>query len=114
MAWILRDLLSLNYLSMFEKKYHYDAVSPAVERLKDQGYTLDFNLDGNYLIAEDEKIPLDDVRVTDLFHFENESDLSDDSIVYAVLSKDGTKGFLVSGLGMYTEEVKDRLEQALV
>ena len=99
---------------MFEKKYHYEAVSPAVERLKAQGYTLDFNLDGNYLVTGNEKIPLEEVAVTDLFHFENEEDLSDDSIVYAVHSKNGLKGFLVTGLGVCTDEMRVRFGELLV
>ncbi len=94
---------------MFEKKYHYDAVSPAVERLKDQGYVLDFNLEGNYLIAEHEKIPLDDIQVTDLYHFENESDISDESNVFAITCKNGEKGVLVTGLGMCPENLKEML-----
>ena len=99
---------------MFEKRHHYEAVSPAVERLKDQGYTLDFDVDGNYLIAENEKIPLEEVTVTDLYHFERDTDLSDDSIVYALLCSNGIKGFLVTGLGMCTEDLKNRFGYSLI
>lgn len=94
---------------MFEKKYHYEVVSPVVERFRNQGFTLDFDVEGDFLVANEEKVPLNDVELKDLFHFENQKDLSDDSIVYAIATKNGLKGFLVTGLGMCEDELKSRL-----
>ncbi|ADY53593.1 hypothetical protein Pedsa_3054 [Pseudopedobacter saltans DSM 12145] len=99
---------------MFEKNYHYDIVSPAVERFKDQGYTLDFDVEGDFLVSSGEKVPFKDVELTDVFHFENQEDLSDDSVVYAVSTKNGLKGVLVTGLGMCAEELKTNLNKLLV
>lgn len=91
---------------MFEKKYHYQAVSPVVERFRNQGYVMDFDFVGDCLIANNEKLALEDVLITDLYCLENGQDLSDASIVYAILSKTGLKGIYVTGLGMLSDVFK--------
>lgn len=94
---------------MFEKKYHYATVSTAVEQLRKKGFTLDFEFKDNRLVADDMSIDTNDFEIEDLFHYENELDLSDESNVFAITCKNGKKGVLVTGLGMCPESLKELL-----
>jgi hypothetical protein len=70
-----------------KQKFHYATVTDAVSELKKQGYTLEFGLQANQLIAND------------LYRYEGASDPADEATVYALASKSGVKGTLVTGYG---------------
>jgi hypothetical protein len=80
--------------------YVYDTVSAAVNGLKQRGYTMDFNLEENCLICEDDKYHPEDFEITEVYRFEGESDPGDEAVVYAVEGNKGHKGVLVSGYGV--------------
>ena len=87
-------------------KYYYDTVSEAVSQLQSRGYTIDFN----------SAIPLsihpDDFEIVEVHRYEGESDPGDEAVVYALESKSGQKGILVSGFGMSAgPEVRKLLEK---
>lgn len=81
-------------------KSHYSTVSEAIAALREQGFTTDFNLDENCLICGDDKFKVDELEIVDVYHYEGDSDPSDEASVYGIESKSGVKGILVVGSGL--------------
>ena len=91
----------------------YDTLLQAMEALRKQGYTEDFNLKANCLDCRDNTIQLhpDDFDIDKVFRFYGLSDVDDESILYAISSeKYDLKGLLVNGYGV----TSDTLTQAMV
>ena len=87
---------------------NYDTVVEALNGLRSQGYTIDFNIRFNMLTCSENKIVLhpEDFEITKVFRFEGDSNPDDEEVVYAIESKTGNKkGVLVSAYGMYAESV---------
>ena len=85
---------------------NYDTLVSALNGLRIQGYTIDFNIAFDKLICSEGKIILhpEDFEITKVFRFEGDSNPDDEEVVYAVESKDGTKkGVFVSAYGLYAE-----------
>jgi hypothetical protein len=51
----------------------------------------------------------DDFEVTEVYRFEGMTDPDDQSVLYALESKDGIKGTLVNGYGLYSDGATDEL-----
>lgn len=94
----------------------YDTLTDAINRLRQQGYTEDFNLK-NYGIdcrMGEFQLHPDEFEIDKLFRFYGPSDVDDESILYAISSeKYGLKGLLVNGFGVssdaITQEMIDKL-----
>ena len=82
-----------------EHQLHYDTVSNAIAALRKRGFTIDFNLEENYIISHQERIHVNDFSIVDVYRYEGDSDPSDEAAVYAIAGKNGLKGILVSGYG---------------
>jgi hypothetical protein len=80
--------------------YNYDTVTEAVKGLRDRGYTKDFNLKENSVICHEDEYHPEDFEIVEVHRFEGETDPADEAAVYAVESREGVKGILVSGYGM--------------
>ena len=87
-----------------KQQYHYATVTEAIEQLKQQGFTLDFNLKANQLAAGEELYSADDFEIVDLYRYEGPSDPADEATVYALASSSGLKGVLVTGYGISTDD----------
>lgn len=90
----------------------YSTLLEAINGLKAEGYTEDFNLQqqciecrsGQYKIFHDEFV------VDKFYRFDNSSDAADQSIIYAISSdKYGLKGILINSYGIYSEPVTDEM-----
>ncbi|HTA26214.1 MAG TPA: phosphoribosylpyrophosphate synthetase [Bacteroidia bacterium] len=84
----------------------YVTLVDAINGLKTQGYSEDFNLKENSLDCQNGKYQLspDDFKVDKVFRFEGESDPEDQSVLYAISSeKHHIKGVLVNAYGIYSE-----------
>lgn len=90
-----------------KQKFHYATVTEAIEKLKTQGFTLDFNLEQNHLKADEQSYPADDFEIVDIYRYEGPSDPADEAMVYALQSPAGAKGILVTGYGYSTDEVAE-------
>lgn len=90
-----------------KQKFHYDTVTDAVNELKNQGYACDFALADNQLTADGKSYPAADFEIADLYRYEGPSDPADEATVYALVSKDGTKGTLVTGYGASFDAASD-------
>jgi hypothetical protein len=86
-----------------KQQFHYATVTEAIEQLHKQGYTLDFNLKKDKLVADGEEYAAIDFEISDLYRYEGASDPGDESTVYALVSQSGLKGLLVSGYGISSD-----------
>ncbi|CAN5129835.1 hypothetical protein BH09BAC2_BH09BAC2_20230 [soil metagenome] len=82
------------------EKVHYDTVTDAINNLKQQGYTIDFNLEENCLTGGSGKYEAKDFTIVDVYRYEGASDPGDEAAVYALESEKGIKGILVAGYGI--------------
>ncbi|HEY0668066.1 MAG TPA: phosphoribosylpyrophosphate synthetase [Sphingobacteriaceae bacterium] len=86
-----------------ERKNHYETVSEALNELRKQGFTTDFNLEENCLVCNGEKFDINDFEIVDVYRYEGNSDPGDEAAVYALQSSAGIKGVLVTGYGNSTD-----------
>jgi hypothetical protein len=95
-----------------KQQFHYATVTDAIEQLHKQGYLLDFNLKEGKLVTSDNEYPADEFEIADLYRYEGPSDPADEATVYALVSRSGLKGILVSGYGVSSDSVStDTLKQ---
>ena len=79
--------------------YTYDTISEAINGLRSRGYSIDFNLTANAIIHQEEKFNPEEFAIVEIYRFEGDTDPGDEAVVYAIASKSGLKGVLVSGYG---------------
>lgn len=93
----------------------YNDLLEAINGLKEQGYTVDFNLAENFLmcLASNRKWKPEDFKVDTFYRFEGMSNPDDNSILYAISAPDGVKGTLVNSYGVYAESASTPLLQKL-
>ena len=72
--------------------YHYASVSKALQKLRELGFTYDFNLNGGDL-----KLHPEDYSIQHIYRYEGDSNPDDASSVYGIASKFGLKGVFVIG-----------------
>jgi hypothetical protein len=92
---------------------HYAPVSEAITKLRGQGFDLDFCIEGNHITSGEEKFDADSFEIADIYRYEGDSDPGDEAVVYALESKSGKKGILVTGMGMYSDGDSLKLLQKL-
>ena len=85
----------------------YTTVTDTLNKLKSEGYVLDFNLRGDCVECKSHNINLypDDFVIDKFYRFEGASNPDDSAIVYAISSKDGLKGTLIDAYGVYADSV---------
>jgi cytochrome c peroxidase len=86
-----------------DRKVHYATVTEALEALRKQGFTIDFNLEENCLSCHLGKFEASDFEIVDVYRYEGNSDPADEASVYALRSKTGHQGVLVTGYGISTD-----------
>ena len=103
----------------------YDTVTEALKDLKLRGFNIDFNIAFDKIICTDNKLCLNpnEFEITEVYRFEGATDPGDESVVYAIESKDarpegsvkwGTiKGTMMSAYGMYAESISTQMIQKL-
>ncbi len=94
----------------------YDTLLQAMEALRKQGYTEDFNLQSNCLDCRDNTIQLHphDFDIDKVFRFFGPSDVDDESILYAISSeKYDLKGVLVNGYGVSSDTLTQEMVEKL-
>jgi hypothetical protein len=96
-----------------EHKTHYGTISEALESYRQQGFTIDFNLEANCIACETDKFNADDFEIVDVYRYEGSTDPADEATVYAIQSKSGQKGVLVTGYGMSSDPFSDSLLKKL-
>ncbi|TQD39389.1 phosphoribosylpyrophosphate synthetase [Haloflavibacter putidus] len=86
---------------------NYGTLSEAIEKLKNEGYTKDFNLIDEYLEDKEEKkrYTADEFEVDRVFRFEGMSNPADNSVLYAITTSNGSKGLLTDAYGAYSGQI---------
>ncbi|MDC6388957.1 phosphoribosylpyrophosphate synthetase [Maribacter sp. PR1] len=94
----------------------YDTLSEAVQDLQRRGYTYDFNLKPHCLECASLKLEIhpEDFKVDEVHRFEGMSSTDDNSIMYAISSKNGIKGTLVDAYGVYAENISEEMRKKLI
>jgi hypothetical protein len=96
-----------------EPTYDYSTVSQAINQLKAKGFTLDFNLDQNCISGPDCRLSPEQFEIVEVFRYEGNSDPADEAVVYAIESKEGKKGILVTGYGVAQDSISDSMLKKL-
>jgi len=95
-----------------------DTLIETLESLQEQGFTYDFNMTAHALeFHKDDGVKLalspEDFDIVQVFRFEGMTNPSDMSILYAIESKDGLKGTLVSSYGVYADAMSAEMIKKL-
>jgi|SRR5690606_15019227 len=78
---------------MMETKHNYETTDVALAKLKELGYTVDFNVEFDEILQDAENYQIDH-----LYRYEGESNPDDESTVYGIShTNDGKKGVFVAG-----------------
>lgn len=94
----------------------YENLITALTALKAQGYTLDFNIAFDKIDCKELGICLhpSDFEITAVFRFDAETNPDDESVLYAIESKDKVmKGTMVSAFGIYADAISDEMIKKL-
>ena len=94
---------------------NYDNLIEALDDLRKRGFTLDYNLHGHGkgLIVNEIELNPADFEINEIYRFEGMSSPDDNSVIYAIESKDGEKGVLVDSYGMYAEAFTPEMAKKL-
>lgn len=90
----------------------YDSLLQAIDALRKQGYSEDFNLQSNCLDCQDATLQLHphDFDIDKVFRFYGPSDVDDESILYAISSeKYDLKGILINGYGVSSDTLTQEM-----
>ncbi len=74
-------------------------ISQRIKELKSEGYTEDFYFEDGTLNSENSRFKAADIEKIVEFRFEGKSNPDDLSILYQIITLDGTKGTIVDGFG---------------
>lgn len=91
-------------------------VSEVLSKLRDEGYTVDFNIKDNCLVCHGNSLQINpgEFVVDRHYRFEGMSDPADEAVIYAISStQNNIKGTLLNGYGISSEEMADELIKAL-
>ena len=91
-------------------------VSEVLNHLKENGYTVDFNLKENCLVCHGNSLQIhpEEFVVDKHYRFEGATDPGDEAIIYAISStKHNIKGTLLNGYGVYSDPMTDKMIEAL-
>jgi hypothetical protein len=95
----------------------FETLSEALEDLKVRGFVYDFNMVSNGLQSnvDGEVIHLSpsEFEIVEVHRFEGATNPSDNSILYAIESRGGLKGNLVSAYGVYADALSAEMIEKL-
>jgi hypothetical protein len=94
----------------------YSNMIEAINGLRKEGYTEDFNLEQQCLSCRDGQFKLfhDEFMIDKYYRFDVSSDAADQSIIYAISSlKHNLKGILINAYGIYSEPLTNELLKKL-
>lgn len=95
---------------------NYSNLVEAIDGLRSQGYTEDFNLKQNCIECRNGAYKLfhDEFHIDKSFRFDGDTDPSEESIIYAISSdKYALKGILINGYGTSSDPVTNEMLEKL-
>lgn len=102
-------------MSIKQTMKDYNNLVDALQDLNKRGYINDFNLKPNCLKCIDLDVELhpEDFEIKEFYRFEGDSSPDDNSVLYAIVSKNNIKGVLVDAYGTYTEAMSHAMAKKL-
>ncbi|MDO5510885.1 MAG: phosphoribosylpyrophosphate synthetase [Weeksellaceae bacterium] len=96
-------------------QHNYNTLSEAIEGMKKEGYTEDFNLTENEIKCMGTELCYnpESFEIHNALRFEGMSNPDDNSVLYAIEANDGTKGLLVDAYGAYAEAISPKMARKL-
>ncbi len=94
----------------------FESLVDALRHLKQNGYKIDLQIEGDQLKCTNSGTRLDPEQCTvdHVYRFEGKSNPADSSVVYAISSDSkNVKGVLVSAYGAYSEPMKEKMIKLL-
>jgi hypothetical protein len=94
----------------------YSNLIEAINELRKEGYTEDFNLEQQCLSCRDGQFKMfhDEFVIDKYFRFDVSSDAADQSIIYAISSqRHNLKGILINAYGIYSEPLTNEMLKKL-
>lgn len=93
----------------------YDSLSVAINALKAEGYTHDFNLKEEGLENKSKGTlhGANEMKVVKYFRFEGRTNPDDSSVLYAIETENGEKGLLVDAYGAYSGQIPEDILEKL-
>lgn len=87
-----------------EDRNKYDSATVALEKLKEAGYTIDYNIELDSLIANPSNYKIDYI-----YRYEGDSNPDDENTVYGITEKNGSnKGvFVIGNLSFVECDIRD-------
>lgn len=81
-------------------------LTSCVEQMKSEGFSEDFQVTENGLrtFSNEKTFSPQQVKISNFYRFEGQSDPGDNSVLYVIETDDGTKGTLSDGYGAYADE----------
>ncbi|MFU8861090.1 MAG: hypothetical protein ACNA8K_11775 [Cyclonatronaceae bacterium] len=94
----------------------YTDLAEAVEDLKKKGYENLFEPDGDVLYSSklDLRVEVKNIEITGTWQFDQGTDPGDESTLYALETKDGVKGYIITSFGAHVDPKKARLIDQLL
>ncbi len=85
-------------------------MSAVLKRVNEEGYTANFKATDDALenLDSGKQYRPEDLHVVNFYRFEGISDPSDNSILYAIETTDGTKGTLIDAYGAYSDPLVEK------
>src|SRR5436190_1061740 len=89
----------------------FDTLTEAINDLKTRGYDRDFNLRETFIECSlsGTQLSAEDFEITETYHFDGQTDVDDEVVLYAIESKTGLKGILVNAYGIYADSTSDAI-----
>ncbi len=88
---------------------YYETVSVAIKKLREKGFTKDFNLEENCISCHPDKFSAEDFDIVEIYRYEGNTDPADEATVYGIASRSGIKGILVTGYGASGETMSEEI-----
>jgi len=73
-------------------RYHYATVIVALQKLREEGYITDYNLQEEALVKNPK-----DYKINKIYRYEGDTDPDEEAFVFGIQSKSGEKGVFVMG-----------------
>ncbi|MBD3749555.1 MAG: phosphoribosylpyrophosphate synthetase [Sphingobacteriales bacterium] len=87
---------------------NYETLSEAMNSLKEQGFTYEFDFKNAHLIKQQNngEFKAHQLKIVEIHRFEGMTNPDDSAILYAIQCEDGSKGLLVDAYGVYADPEK--------
>lgn len=92
-------------MEVHTEKTDMKTLSSCMNKLQSDGYDANFMVaEGKLKLIDSEKVyDADEVRISNFYRFEGETDPSDMSILYVIETTDGMKGLISDAYGVYAD-----------